>query len=387
MSVQNSFRQKSVVFSLTVGLSMVLFALGGQALALGYFPMAALFFVAILTIADRVGAVMATGLSFFFFAHPFWGDILFLIGAGHFAFVPQWGAYALFLFLLFRNFALALKIAVAGALCAGTLAVVVYTGQDNKESNVRWEDVAENLKTDTINTPLPDGTGGQLVRHHRSWEESGNAFEADLSLLESEFRQSQKNHDRLEVYDWQDATDYWRQVYVGMVNHDAGYLSRIVENFRMLQREKKLSVAELAKATVSCVQNIPYVLIHKDACESFSALGESYARLHAEHPCKPDIKFGLQAPAEFVYDLKGDCDTRSVMLFTVLHKMGYKVAVLNSDAYGHSILGVAMPGNGLHKYHKGVKYYVWETTAPNWRLGVLSPSMNDMANWEVVLAN
>jgi hypothetical protein len=84
---------------------------------------------------------------------------------------------------------------------------------------------------------------------------------------------------------------------------------------------------------------------------------------------------------------KGDCDTRAIVLFTILDHFNYDVAMLVSEEYGHCILGVNMPGTGTYKSHFGKRYYVWETTAKDFQLGQLPPEISNMQNWRIVLTS
>ena len=70
----------------------------------------------------------------------------------------------------------------------------------------------------------------------------------------------------------------------------------------------------------------------------------------------------------------GDCDTRSLLAFTILREFGYDVAVVNSIKMGHSMLGVHVPyvpGNGVYGLTSisRKRYYLWELTATGWHLG------------------
>ena len=84
-------------------------------------------------------------------------------------------------------------------------------------------------------------------------------------------------------------------------------------------------------------------------------------------------------------NFKGDCDTRSVMLYHVLTRLGYNVVVLASDQYGHAILGISGNYRGKYVNYNGLNYYVWETTYPGYEPGVLSDECGNMRYWYVAL--
>ena len=95
--------------------------------------------------------------------------------------------------------------------------------------------------------------------------------------------------------------------------------------------------------------------------------------------------YGLYSPSEFIWQLKGDCDTRTVLLYSMLQNMGFDAVIFISSQYAHSMLGVDVPSSGDYLRHKGVNYYFWETTSKGWVPGALPPDMQQLAYWEVAL--
>jgi hypothetical protein len=82
----------------------------------------------------------------------------------------------------------------------------------------------------------------------------------------------------------------------------------------------------------------------------------------------------LYAPIEFLIQETGDCDTRTLLAYSILEKFNYDIAIVNSNKMGHSMFGIYVPfvpGNG----HFGLtavsrkKYYLWELTATGLNLG------------------
>jgi hypothetical protein len=57
-----------------------------------------------------------------------------------------------------------------------------------------------------------------------------------------------------------------------------------------------------------------------------------------------------------------------------------------SSTYGHSILGVGVPGSSSNrKVIQGVPHYAVELTAKNFRIGMIAPDQNQMSNWKVAI--
>ena len=103
-------------------------------------------------------------------------------------------------------------------------------------------------------------------------------------------------------------------------------------------------------------------------------------------PCLPDIIAGVQSPYEFIHNLKGDCDTRSLLGFSILCRLGIPASVWVSQAYGHSVLGVGLgSGSSYYKMAGGIRHSAVELTAKGFRLGMISPEQGDMDNWEIAL--
>ena len=137
------------------------------------------------------------------------------------------------------------------------------------------------------------------------------------------------------------------------------------------------------------VQEIPYYLVHDFDCQkAIEQSGSDFlTQYHRENkPCLQDIPGGVQSPYEFMHNLKGDCDTRSLLAFSILKKLGISSSVWVSETYGHSVLGVGLPaGNGFYIKVKGDKHYAIELTAKGFRLGMISPEQQIGNNWDIAL--
>ncbi len=262
--------------------------------------------------------------------------------------------------------------------------------EDSETTNFSEETTDEtNLTETSSNNTNSTIAKGKLISHKRKWQDyNWNDLSINLEVWSDDYKQSVNYRNRINIEYWGSNIEYWAQVYEKLIANDSEHLDRIVATFDAFQKKNNINKVHFAEIIISCIQNIPYVLVHENSCEDFVNMSRAYADLHSSHKCKSEIKFGLQSPTEFMADLKGDCDTRSVLLFTILSRLGYKVAVLNSDEYGHSILGINLPSQGEYFVkHRGVKYYVWETTAEGWKSGTIPPDMTNMNYWQVAIAN
>ncbi len=224
-----------------------------------------------------------------------------------------------------------------------------------------------------------------LISHLRDWRDYQNREYADrLEVWESEVQKAVRHQQNFRTPSRSLSSQrYWQQIYQNLSDYDGNFLVRVLSTFHTLGETKKMDRDQLAKAIVACVQDIPYTYIYRRDCE------EAYQKKPSLRgtPCKGNVDYGLQSPSTFIGDLKGDCDTRTVFLFTILNKLGYKVAILNSDVYAHSMLGLEMNAVGKYKAYRGRNYYFWETTATGWKPGVIPPKMGTPKDWYVVLAN
>ena len=235
----------------------------------------------------------------------------------------------------------------------------------------------------------PHDENDKLLSHQQQWQDYNfSSYKGKLEIWESNYEDSHDyKNTKLKPKNSRNPREYWGSIYAQLVRHDTEYMERILDTFIQIGRSKKLNELEFAQVIVSCVQSIPYVLVYRKDCSELAKTNPALAELARQHSCKGNVPYGLQSPAEFMQDLQGDCDTRTVFLFTILDKLGYKVAILNSDTYGHSMLGVGLPATGKYLDYRGQHYYFWETTAKGWNIGTLPPEMGQTKHWYVVLAN
>lgn len=227
-----------------------------------------------------------------------------------------------------------------------------------------------------------------IISHHRIWEDyNGNRYEGDLQILLSSFKQSSLN--RTLYNSPADKLTYKYDALLYNLNaYDKSMLNRVYHMFDSLKKANNLDAKAFAEVIVSCVQDIPYTLILHDACNLY-LYNDNFIRKYLSdgNSCEGGVKFGLYAPAEFVGGLKGDCDTRTLLLFTILSHYNYEVAILSSEYYKHSLLAINLPYQGSYKDLYGKRFYAWETTYPNVRPGILPTEIANMDYWRVSLIN
>ncbi|MEP1781593.1 hypothetical protein, partial [Reichenbachiella sp.] len=138
---------------------------------------------------------------------------------------------------------------------------------------------------------------------------------------------------------------------------------------------EELDYVEFAHAVVKLVQDIPYQYIISNKCTSD----------YSDYPCFGNQRYGITTPVEFLYTLRGDCDSRTVLLYTILSQYNYDPVILISKEYRHSMLALDIPATGEYLKIKGKKYYFWETTSTGWEPGIIPPGMDNKEYWNIAL--
>lgn len=215
-----------------------------------------------------------------------------------------------------------------------------------------------------------------IHKHKRTWldyynNENYTVGYSVAALLE---QQAYLERDGFSVDEWQSDDDFWQQVYYKLYNTNKSRLTFIQDSLQHIGDSLVLDRDDFARMVVSFVQDIPYNYILPDSCAG-----------HDDHPCVPNVKYGILSPIEFLNSLQGDCDTRTVLLFTLLRNFGYEPVIINSNEYMHSMLALDIPTSGDYLEYRGKRYAFWETTNVGWLPGMIPPDMSNKTYWNVIL--
>lgn len=212
------------------------------------------------------------------------------------------------------------------------------------------------------------------MMHIRSWNKYTYdslyclAYSVRSSEIESAsfFRNQLSSRER--IYE-----NYWRAIYYELYEHDKDLISFLQDSLQQLAAKDHLSKFQFANLIVSFVQDIPYNYVVPGPCD------------RSDHPCRGNEKFGILSPVEFLFSLSGDCDTRSVLLYSMLRHFGFSPLIMISNEYRHAMIAIDLPASGDYIVHKGRKFYFWETTNTGWLPGMLPPDVNNIAYWKITL--
>ncbi len=147
----------------------------------------------------------------------------------------------------------------------------------------------------------------------------------------------------------------WAEVYRRVFNHSNPKMKSILEGFNKIFKEEKIGAKDRIIFVFTFVQNIPYE--------------------------RPGGVLDLFPPLGTLAYRYGDCDSKAILLYVILERMGVDCAMLWSYKYKHAMLGVAVSGSGNYKTFNGKKYFFLETTYPRWDIGELPPEFKNKRYW------
>lgn len=256
----------------------------------------------------------------------------------------------------------------------------------DKNDNIKIEKIPPKTEFEKDESNNESTSDDYFYRITVNWTDfKKNDYEGVYLLSNNVHEKSKSNIKRLQR---NNSINNISQVYQSVYNNDRKGLKSFYTMLDSVKTANKLNKKQFAELIVSLVQEQQYTIVIDADCSNPSIKSNQAIRELLNHgfECESYHSFGLKTPLEFSKDLKGDCDTRTVLLYTILKHFDYKVAIINSDYYKHSMLGVNLPNiNGSYKLHRGIKYYFWETTAKGPRLGLLPREFKNTHYWNVVL--
>ena len=211
------------------------------------------------------------------------------------------------------------------------------------------------------------------------WKDySKTHYEDSSKIYKEDYYSSVQNKNSLQPESWSD-------LYLKISKNDKEKLDLITEMLFNIKVDNEIDNERFAKLIVSYVQHIPYSLLVGKTCKQ-AAKNESIRKMiESGIECDENVYAGIYSPMEFIKNYKGDCDTRTVFLYTLMKNIGYDVVIMNSKYYKHSILGIRLASSGKYKKYRGKKYYVWETTNVGWRIGDLPAQYSKLDKWNIIL--
>lgn len=253
-----------------------------------------------------------------------------------------------------------------------------------REQNTAVFSEKEAVATGTI---MEDNDTIRVFTSRRNWKDNyGNPFTGNLTVRQKDYKRlkNQTTH-----FKYTTKANFWGSLYNYIDKKDAPSLDLVMNTFKEIHIQKKLNQMEFAEMVVSCIQDIPYAFVFQDACLAAENYKDAIKTILDDCPdcCIGNTLYGVQNPVSFIKNLKGDCDTRTLLIYSILKHFNYDVAIANSDFYRHSIIGLNIAATGKNKTYRGKTYMLWETTSKHFKIGVLPKSSNDVKHWNIVLTS
>jgi hypothetical protein len=148
-------------------------------------------------------------------------------------------------------------------------------------------------------------------------------------------------------------------VYKKLIGRTHDDVLSLAKRFKQRADANKLDALHVADLALAYVQTIPYEI--------------------------PNEPFGLKAAPLVVTTRKGDCDSKSLLLYMLLNQLGIEAVILSSKAHAHTMVGIPLPTQGTTFRWKSRKYAFAETTAKS-PIGYLPPDLSSPNDWQVELS-
>lgn len=167
--------------------------------------------------------------------------------------------------------------------------------------------------------------------------------------------------------------------------YDSDRIDDVYKMFATIKKDRNLNDKQFAEMVVSFIQYMPYYVVLEDSCNPNQYQDQMIKELIKQNPgrCSPNQKYGITTPLEFLATGQGDCDSRTLLAHTILKHFGFDAAILSSDIYKHSILGVNLPYNGQVYEDGGSRYTLWETTDRDFKPGIIPSEVRNLNYWQI----
>jgi len=237
---------------------------------------------------------------------------------------------------------------------------------DIKFSTSDEEKGVYNIELDTL-------TNEKIVKSTFSWRLVDNRlkkreFQISFNLLEKDVIEAMNYIDQLADMSYKDlgleryyndplteARVVWGEVYRRVFFNSSPKMKAVLGGLNKIFVNENFDVRDKVYFVITFVQNIKYD--------------------------RPGGTLDLFPPLGTIAYRFGDCDSKAMLLYVILEKMGVDCAMLWSYNYKHAMLGIKVNGRGNSLTANGKKYFFLETTYPNWEVGEIPPEFNNVKFW------
>ncbi|RZK59190.1 MAG: hypothetical protein EOO91_05855 [Pedobacter sp.] len=265
--------------------------------------------------------------------------------------------------------------------------IITKNQRRNEQSKVNPKPVVERPKyTPVLETQSNNKVIDTIISHHMVWEDyNGKTYEGNFSVRKSSLVQAHSYKENLDI-SLENENNYDKIIF-SLKENDKNNLNGLYTMFDSVRLANKPNSMEFAEIIVSFVQAIPYTIVLPKSCDA-SIYQDDFTAKYLSTPdarCDGFERYGINTPVEFMANLNGDCDTRTLLLYTIFSHYDYDVALLSSSHYSHSILGINLPYEGQAFEYNNQRYIFWETTAQNIKPGIIPNEIADTDYWRISL--
>ncbi|MCP2038184.1 hypothetical protein [Chryseobacterium sp. HSC-36S06] len=231
-----------------------------------------------------------------------------------------------------------------------------------------------------INLINPDSSSEDvLIVREMTWSGyNGERYQGKFIISKSDLDASRNFKNSLRPISYE-------SILYSIEKHDTNRIKDIYHMFESIRESRNLNDKLFAEMVVSFVQSMPYYVVLEESCNPEQYPGQMIKSLIQQNPgrCAPNNKFGITTPLEFLATGQGDCDSRTLLSHTILKHFGFDTAILSSDIYQHSILGVNLPYKGQVYEDGSSRYALWETTDKGFKPGVIPSEVRNLNYWRI----
>lgn len=251
---------------------------------------------------------------------------------------------------------------------------IPHPKEEQKEQRVR----PELIKVINLISDNDNGSNAVINREMTWYGYNGEEYKANFSIKKSDLDASRNFKNSLTPVTYE-------SILYNIESHDSNKINDVYEMFNKIKKERNLNDKKFAEMIVSFIQYMPYYVVLERSCNPDDYQEQMIKDLIKENPgrCAPNQAFGITTPLEFLVTGQGDCDSRTLLAHTILKHFGFNAAILSSDVYSHSILGINLPYNGQVFEDGSSRYALWETTDKNFKPGIIPSEVRNLNFWKI----
>lgn len=263
----------------------------------------------------------------------------------------------------------------------------------NSDVDLYWLERLDVVPTPTPVVVAPPPKKQEELKRYITWawrDFHGNQHEIQFHIDE-------KDTERAAAFREQYTMSSKQTLYVDFIGVSSRTLDAMCQAMSADMRRKNLTGQDALDYVVTAIQTPKYTKVtNKQECPCYSSgkhwLDDCRPRSDGRGCCNGVVPFGIFTPAEFITQKTGDCDTKALVAYALLKKLGYDAAVitgLTGRDGRHAMLaltGVKPVIRSEFVQKSGRIYYPWEVTNfySSSKLGNMR-MWNGWRDWQVII--